>query len=154
MGWYGLSVGAAPVIAPTLAGMLVDTLGWRMIFYVSIGIMFAAFLFAIAVFDDVLETVDRKFDLISFAISIFTFGGITLGIGNIGAYSLTGIQTYLPLITGFIASAVFVYRQLHLDTPFLNLRILKSRDYTLSVIGSMLLYPVSYTHLDVYKRQG
>ena len=142
MGWYGLSVGAAPVIAPTLAGMLVDTLGWRMIFYVSIGIMFAAFLFAIAVFDDVLETVDRKFDLISFAISIFAFGGITLGIGNIGAYSLTGIQTYLPLITGCIASAVFVYRQLHLDAPFLNLRILKSRDYTLSVIGSMLLYLV------------
>ena len=142
MGWYGLSVGAAPVVAPTLAGMLVDPLGWRMIFYVSIGIMVVAFLFAIAVFDDILETVDKKFDLISFALSIFAFGGITLGIGNIGAYSLTKIQAYLPLMIGGIASAIFAYRQLHLDAPFLNLRILKSRDYTLSVIGSMLLYLV------------
>ena len=29
MGWYGLSVGAAPVIAPTLAGVLVDSFGWQ-----------------------------------------------------------------------------------------------------------------------------
>lgn len=27
MGWYGLSVGAAPVVAPTLAGILVDSMG-------------------------------------------------------------------------------------------------------------------------------
>lgn len=27
MGWYGLSVGAAPVIAPTIAGMMVDIVG-------------------------------------------------------------------------------------------------------------------------------
>ena len=32
MGWYGLSIGAAPVIEPTLAGILVDSFGWRSIF--------------------------------------------------------------------------------------------------------------------------
>ena len=35
MGWYGLSLGAAPVIAPTIAGLFVDTVGWRMIFIVG-----------------------------------------------------------------------------------------------------------------------
>lgn len=30
MGWYGLSSGAAPVLAPTLAGILVDISSWRM----------------------------------------------------------------------------------------------------------------------------
>ena len=36
MGWYGLSITAAPVIAPTLAGMIVDKLNWHAIFILSV----------------------------------------------------------------------------------------------------------------------
>ena len=37
---------------------------------------------------------------------------------------------------------IFVYRQLHMEMPFLELRIFKNREYMLSVIGSMVLYLV------------
>lgn len=140
MGWYGLAVGAAPVVAPTIAGFLIDTVGWRMIFYISIIIMLISFVFAIKVFANVLETAEKKFDFVSFAISIFAFGGITLGIGNIGSFKFVSAQILLPLIVGIITSALFAYRQLHLKQPFLDIRILKNKNYSLSVIGSMLLY--------------
>lgn len=140
MGWYGLSVGAAPVIAPTLAGILVDYLGWRMIFYIAIGIMLISLVFAIRVFGNVLETVKQKFDVVSFLMSGFAFAGITLGIGNMGSYPFLSMQVGVILAIGGIALVLFVYRQFHIETPFLELRILKSRDYTLSVIGSMFLY--------------
>jgi MFS family permease len=39
-----------------------------------------------------------------------------------------------------VALVLFVYRQLHLEMPFLDVRILKCKEYTISVIGSMLLY--------------
>lgn len=140
MGWYGLSVGAAPVIAPTLAGILVDALGWRMIFYISIAIMLIALIMAYFVFGNVLPTVRKKFDIASFVISAFAFGGITLGIGNIGAYPFVSLQVLFILAIGCVAAVLFVYRQLHLEEPFLELRILKNKELLLSVIGSMLLY--------------
>lgn len=140
MGWYGLSVGAAPVIAPTLAGVLVDAFGWRMIFYISIAIMVIAFITAYFAFGNVLPTVQKKFDMASFVISAFAFGGITLGIGNMGAYPFISPQVLLILVIGCAAAVLFVYRQLHLEEPFLELRILKNRELMLSVIGSMLLY--------------
>ena len=71
MGWYGLSIGAAPVIAPTLAGIIVDMLGWRAIFYISIGIMLISLVWAVFVFDNILETARKKFDTLSFVFSIF-----------------------------------------------------------------------------------
>lgn len=142
MGWYGLSVGAAPVIAPTLAGVLVDAFGWRMIFYAAIAIMAAAFVFALFVFENVLDTVEQKFDAISFVLSAFAFGGITLGVGNISSGSFLSIQVLAPLLIGGIASGFFIKRQLGSEEPFLELRILGSRDYALSVIGSMFLYLV------------
>lgn len=142
MGWYGLSVGAAPVIAPTLAGVLVDSFGWKMIFYAAIAIMAVSLVFAICTFTNVLDTAKHNFDVASFILSVFTFGGITLGIGNMGNYPFVSIQILLCLVVGVVAGVFFVYRQFHLTEPFLELRILANKEYALSVIGSMLLYLV------------
>lgn len=62
MGWYGLSVGAAPVIAPTIAGFLVDSVGWRMIFCIAI-LCSSRWSFAVFVFDNV-ENVITRFDAV------------------------------------------------------------------------------------------
>ena len=111
MGWYGLSIGAAPVIAPTLAGVIVDLFGWKYIFYIVAAIIAVSFLCALFVFDDVLDVIlDWK---------------------------------VLPLLAvGLLAGYWFVRRQLKSEQPFLELRVLKSKEYALSVIGSMLLYLV------------
>lgn len=140
MGWYGLSIGAAPVVAPTIAGIMVDQVGWRMIFAAVAVIMLVALAYAIAVLGNVLDNEAVKFDIISFVFSAIAFGGVTLGIGNIGSYGLTGLRTCIPLLLGIAGSILFVYRQLHLEEPFLDVRILSNRDYAISVIGSMLLY--------------
>lgn len=140
MGWYGMSVGAAPIIAPTIAGIMVDLVGWRMIFIAALVIMVVSLIYALIVFEDVLENMNKKFDVISFIMSAFAFGGVTLGIGNIGSYSFADIQVIIPLILGIVSSVMFVYRQLHMDEPFLELRTLSNKDYAVSVIGSMLLY--------------
>jgi len=139
MGWYGLSIGAAPVIAPTLAGIVIDYFSWRVIFYIAIVIMIFSFVFAMFVFDNFMDTVIKKFDICSFLLSAFAFAGITLGIGNISSYGFV-VSALLPLLIGIIAAVLFVYRQLHQETAFLELRILKYKNYMLSVISSMLLY--------------
>lgn len=140
MGWYGLSIGAAPVIAPTLAGILVDSFGWRMIFYAAIAIMLVSLVFALKAFDNVLDTADKKFDVVSFVLSALAFGGITLGVGNVSGSGISSPNTYIPLVVGAVTAVIFVFRQLKISQPFLELRVLKHKDYTLSVIGSMLLY--------------
>lgn len=139
MGWYGLSVGAAPVIAPTIAGLFVDTVGWRMIFIVTLCILTAALIFAFICFDDVLDTENRRFDVVSFILSIFAFGGLTLGIGNISR-GITNPVSAVPLMIGIIGSAFFILRQLKMEQPFLELRVFSNKRFTISVLGSMFLY--------------
>lgn len=140
MGWYGLSIGAAPVIAPTLAGIIVDSIGWKAIFYISILIVSISLLWGFIVLEDVLDISRPEFDTPSFLLSVFAFGGITLGMGNIGTQAFFSLPVAGILGIGLIAAMFFIFRQLHLTQPFLNLRILKNRTYTLSVIGSALLY--------------
>lgn len=140
MGWYGLSVGAAPVLAPTIAGILVDASGWRLIFYVVIAIMVLSFVVALFVFKDVLETRSKKFDTFSFVLSGIAYAGITIGIGNIGTYQFLSVNVLVPVIVGIVGIVALAHRQLHQDDPFLDLTILRHRSFTISLIGSMLLY--------------
>lgn len=149
MGWYGLVLSAGPVISPTLAGIVSDYLGWRMVFVCVAVILLAALVFALFVFEDVLETGSRKFDISSFLLSIFAFGGLTLGIGNIGSSGLFSTPVLLMLGIGILSTVFFCRRQLRLTEPLLELRVLRDRTYRFGLYGCMLLYFINmgYTML-------
>lgn len=123
MGIFGLASGAAPVIAPTLAGILISFWGWRIIFLITL--IFALITIAISLFT-VRKThiQNASFDLSSLILC-------TLGLSNL---NMVGI------LIGVIIIAIFVRRQLKLKEPFLDLRTLVNRNFRLAVIISMLLY--------------
>lgn len=142
MGTYGLATTAAPIIAPTIAGLMIDAFGWRSIFYLVLGIMAVSFVLSAVVFENVLELQEKHFDFPSFVGSVFAFGGITLGVGNLSAFGLASWQAGAPLVVGVVACVLFLVRQCRLTTPFLDVKILRNRDYAVSVVASMLLYLV------------
>lgn len=142
MGWYGLSISAAPVLAPTLAGFIVDSVGWRAIFAVTAVVITLSTIFALLVFDNVLEISGQTFDTLSFVLSSITFAGLTLGIGNYTTAAFFSWQVGGLILLGLIAAVIFTHRQLYLETPFLNVRVFASQDFTVSVLASILLYMV------------
>lgn len=142
MGWYGLSISAAPVLVPTLAGFIVDSVGWRAIFAVTAVVITLSTIFALLVFDNVLEISGQTFDTLSFVLSSITFAGLTLGIGNYTTAAFFSWQVGGLILLGLIAAVIFPHRQLYLETPFLNVRVFASQDFTVSVLASILLYMV------------
>lgn len=140
MGWYGLAVGAAPVVAPTIGGILVDTVGWRSIFWLSLVVCAAALVMALCVFRNLLEVSVHAFDVPSFALSALFFGGLTLGVGNVAALGLAHPATFVPLVVGVATGVLFTWRQLASSEPFLKMTLLGLRAFRLGTLGSMLLY--------------
>lgn len=131
MGIYGLAIGGAPIVAPTFAGLIVDAYGWRMIFYMVL---------IITTFDNVLENEKQEFDTISLALCTTGFSCILIGIGNMGTYSMLDMNVLLTIVLGISTSCAFVFRQLHMEKPFIEIRILKYTRYRIAVIASMLMY--------------
>ncbi|KAB8295667.1 DHA2 family efflux MFS transporter permease subunit [Bifidobacterium avesanii] len=143
MGFYGLAVSAAPVIAPTISGVMVDRWGWQSIFWVSGGISAAVLLLAFPIMRNVLETsASTRLDVPSFLLSAFGFVGLQLGFSDLGVRPFLSLGVAGALAVGLICLALFAVRQFRIDKPFLELRIFATRDFTVAVVLSMVLYAV------------
>ena len=140
MGWFGLATGAAPVAAPALGGLVVDLWGWRMVFWVVGALCLAGFISALVVIRNVLDATPKPFDGVSFVLSLATFGGLTLGLGNVAAAGFSLPLVGAPLAVALIAGVPFVRRQVRSAQPFLKIQILGGPDFRAAVVASMLLY--------------
>ncbi len=140
MGIYGLAASAAPVVAPTVTGLIIDTFSWRFIFWAGLLLTVVDILFAFLAVKNVLPTEKTTLDVKSLLLSSISFSGILVGFGNIGSGPLLSIQIGLPIIIGLLSGCLFAYRQFHISEPLLNLKIFKNKQFTIAVIISILLY--------------
>lgn len=140
MGIYGLAVGAVPVIAPSIAGIVVDNFGWSAIFWSAIVLAVIDLLIAAFALKNITELEKQHFDVLSMVLSSVGFSGILISMGNLGIQSFFSLYVALPLVVGISALIIFTFKQLHAKEPFLELHIFQNREFRLSVIGSMLMY--------------
>lgn len=140
MGLYGFIIGVAPAIGPTLAGVVIDSLGWKSLFYILGTIALIDAILALVFLKNVGETKKDKLDVISLILSTLGFGGLLIGISNQGNYGWGNYLTYLPLIVGIISLAVFIRRQLKIEKPLLNLRVFKNKKFRISIVLISIIY--------------
>lgn len=134
MGLAGIVIGLAPAIGPTLSGWVLLHHSWRSLFSIIIPIAILVIVAASFTMRKVLTTTDPKIDSVSVVMSTIGFGSVLYGFSTVGDQSWGSPVVLGALALGVIFVILFVYRQLHMETPLLELRVFTSPIYTLSVI--------------------
>ncbi|MFJ7733372.1 DHA2 family efflux MFS transporter permease subunit [Lysinibacillus sp. NPDC097231] len=140
MGIFGLVMISAPAIGPTLSGYIVEHHDWRMLFQMIIPFAVISLLFGIWKLENVMETRKVNLDILSVLLSTIAFGGILYGFSTAGDKGWSSPWVYGPISVGFIALLIFIFKQLRMDQPLLNLRIYK---YPMFALGSAISIIVS-----------
>lgn len=122
-GVAGLVIMLAPVIGPTLAGILIGSFSWRAIFVLFAVVAVAALVLTAVFFMTPIEQTHPKVDIISILASVIGFGGLVAGV------SLVADQGFSPLVitllgVGVVVLAFYAYRQLTIADPLLDLKAL------------------------------
>ncbi len=136
MGQFGLVIMFAPALGPTLSGVIVDYLGWRWLFLIVIPFMLFTFIFAYRYLQNVGEVTRPKIDVFSIILSTIGIATIIYSVSSVssteGGFSSSSI--YITLIIGIITMILFVFRQLKLEEPLIDLKVFKYHNYTKGVI--------------------
>lgn len=122
-GVAGLVIMFAPVIGPTLSGLLIGAFSWRAIFALFAIVAIAAIICTAAFFITPIETTRPKVDMPSVIASIIGFGCLVAGISLVADMGFSPLVITL-LVVGVLVIACYAYRQLHIDNPVLELRAL------------------------------
>ncbi|WP_055071893.1 DHA2 family efflux MFS transporter permease subunit [Clostridium massiliamazoniense] len=140
MGIFGIVISFAPAIGPTLSGWIINYYPWRYLFYITLPLAIIDLILAYFLLKNVTDSKKVSLDILSLITSTAGFGGLLLGFSNAGNHSWGSTDVYIPMIVGVIALIIFVWRQLTMEDPMLNLSVFRSRVFTCSTIIIMIVY--------------
>ncbi len=134
----------APVLGPTLGGLIVDNASWRWIFYVNLPIGIIATIAALRILPNVARQPTDRLDWRGLALMATGLPLLTYGLAEIGQTGgLNSAKVIIPLVAGLILIAAFTLYALHVERPLLNLRLysrptFSSASLTMFCVGAAL----------------
>ncbi|WP_249870052.1 DHA2 family efflux MFS transporter permease subunit [Oceanobacillus saliphilus] len=137
MGIMGLVITLGPALGPTLSGVIISTLEWPYIFWISSVLYILLTLFAAAKIVNVSEITKPKIDVLSIVLSTFGFGGLIFALSTMAEAPISSPQVLVPLLIGIIALLLFGTRQMKMEQPMVNLRVFK---YPMFTLGTLMMF--------------
>ncbi len=139
MGVGTLITAIAPAIGPTFGGLVVTNMSWRFIFVFLLPFMLLSLVLGWTCIQQKSATEAIRSDFLSIALVILAFVGLVFGSSSISTAPLLSLNVLGAFIIGTIALALFCRRQLHLDTPIINVRVLANGRFSGHVLAFFLI---------------
>ena len=151
MAAYGMGVVVAPIIGPTLGGWITDSYSWRWIFYINLPLgVLALFMVNLFVEDPpyIRASLKRRIDYAGFLAMALWLGSLQLVLDK-GQEDDWFAATWIWVATALslAAMAAFIWRELAVADPIVNLRVLKNRNFSagtlITAAYGVILYGVT-----------
>ncbi|MFD1864569.1 MDR family MFS transporter [Planococcus chinensis] len=145
MGIFGLVMVVAPAIGPTLSGFIIEHYSWRVLFWMVLPIALVPLALGIFKLKNLtFQNRELSLDQASLVLSSLGFGGILYGFSSAGTSGWTDPVVMGTIGIGIVSLILFIFRQLKLDEPLLQIRIYKYPMFALSsaisVVVSMSMF--------------
>jgi EmrB/QacA subfamily drug resistance transporter len=142
----------APVVGPVLGGWLVDTVGWRWIFYVNIPVGLVGLAFAALYLREHAEERPGRFDPWGFALAGAALGLLLYALSQVPEAGWQAPRVLVTGIGGLLCSVALVWVELRRAEPMLDLRLFRDRMFrganmtnvlaTAGLMGMLFLVPL------------
>jgi EmrB/QacA subfamily drug resistance transporter len=148
----------APILGPTIGGLIVDNASWRWIFYVNLPIGVLAVIAAWRILPNVKPQATSTLDYRGLVLMATGLPLLTYGLAEIGATgSFTAAKVVYPILAGIVLIAAFVRHALRIKNPLLDLRLYRKPTFSsasfamfclgAALFGGMILLPLYWQEI-------
>ena len=130
IGVWGSVFGLSMALGPIIGGALVDSVGWRGVFWVNIPIGVAAIILTAARVPESRAGTYRRPDPFGQILVMITLGTVTYGIIEGPDYGWASARILACFAVGAVALAAFLWHEPRRDEPLLDLRFFRSRPFS------------------------
>jgi EmrB/QacA subfamily drug resistance transporter len=134
-GLFGLPLMVAPALGPVLAGYLLEYANWRLIFLINAPIGLAALLIGRRVLPAIKAgRAAGSLDTLGMILGPLGFAALSFGISGTITTGWTSLPTLGGITVGVLSLVGFVWRELSIDDPILDLRVFRLRQFTFAIV--------------------
>jgi EmrB/QacA subfamily drug resistance transporter len=143
----------APILGPTLGGLILDNVSWRWIFFVNVPIGVIAVIAALRVLPTVRPAPTGRLDVRGLLLMATGLPLLTYGLAEIGVTgSFTAAKVLVPILASIVLISAFALHALRVPNPLLNLRLYRRPTFSsasfamfclgAALFGGMILLPL------------
>ncbi len=143
----------APILGPTIGGLIVQNISWRWIFYVNVPIGAIAVVAALRILPHGKSGSPRPLDYRGLAYLALGLPLLTYGLAEVGSTGgFTSSKVIFPCLIGLTLIGGFILHALRVPNPLLNLRLYKRPTFSAAsaatfflgaaMFGGMILLPL------------
>ena len=143
----------APVLGPTIGGLIIDNSSWHWIFYVNVPIGVIAVVAALRTLPRLPRAPAGRLDVPGLALMATGLPLLTYGLAEIGSTgSFTATKVVAPIVLGLALVGAFVLHALRVPQPLLDLRLYRRPTFSsasfamfclgAALFGGMILLPL------------
>ena len=141
MGLIGLLIGFAPAIGPAVSGLLVDSVGWHVLFMIVTVLAVVVLVLGVFALENYGDFERTTLDVPSVLMSSVGLVCLLYGLSSFSSAGNLAVPAAL-IVAGAAVLALFVRRQTKLDNPMLQVGVLGTVRYRIAVICIVTLQAV------------
>ncbi len=139
MGILAVPTVLAPVVGPTLGGLLLETVSWRAIFLINLPIGAVAYYLGLKILPHDEGHPTYRLDVTGLVLAPVGLSLLTYGLSETASQpALLRPGVVLPILVGIALLAAFGWHALRIEHPLLDLRLFTDRIYTMASIGTFV----------------
>jgi EmrB/QacA subfamily drug resistance transporter len=129
----------APIVGPTVGGLLLQAFGWQSIFLINLPVGVIALYFGKRVLPDDEPEAAGRLDVPGFVLAALGTVSLIYGLSETAStHGVLGLKSGACVLAGLVLLSLFVYETLHSDAPLMNLHLFRNRSYSAVTITSLM----------------
>lgn len=137
--WSGVS-GVGMMFGGVVSGVVLEYSTWHSLFYLSAGIAAIAFVVNHYMLAESRDDHGHPVDWLGSVFSALGIFGIVYGITEAPSQGITNTNVLLSLLGGLASIAIFVWHELRVKSPLLDMKLFKNRAFSVSSLAITLTF--------------
>jgi EmrB/QacA subfamily drug resistance transporter len=130
----------APILGPTIGGLIVDNISWRWIFYVNVPVGIAAVTAALRILPHPKGGTARPLDFRGLGLMALGVPLLTYGLAEVGSTGgVSSVKVIVPIVVGLALIVAFGWHALRVPNPLLNVRLYQRPTFSTASIATFFL---------------
>jgi EmrB/QacA subfamily drug resistance transporter len=140
LGWWSATYGIALALGPILGGALVDSLGWRWVFWINLPVGLAALVLTSLFIPDSRAPHARRIDPAGQVLVVASLGSLTYAIIEGPSAGWTSGEILGLLGAAALSLVIFVLVERRVGEPLVDMRFFKSPPFSAAAVAATLTF--------------